>query len=141
MTAEWLFRLHLTATLLMVGIIWFVQIVHYPLMTYVDQERFLEYSIVNQARTSRVVVVPMLVELASAIALTMSPFGGKSSPAFYLSLVGLTVVWLSTFCWQVPMHKTLLIAHDPMTIHRLVRSNWLRTFGWTARGVLLLTCL
>ena len=39
--------IHFVATLLMVGIIWFVQLVHYPLMLYVRAADFRRYSQVN----------------------------------------------------------------------------------------------
>ncbi len=41
----------------------------------------------------------------------------------------------------MPLHRQLAIAHDPAAIERLVRTNWLRTLAWTARGILALLLL
>lgn len=53
----------------MTGSIWFVQIVHYPLMDAVGPENYNEYHRRHQNRTSYVVGPVMLFELATAIAL------------------------------------------------------------------------
>ncbi|MEM9735245.1 MAG: hypothetical protein AAF908_01395, partial [Pseudomonadota bacterium] len=48
----------------------------------------------------------------------------------------LGLVWASTFFVQVPLHGKLERGHDATLVRRLVMTNWLRTFLWTARGVL-----
>ena len=35
----------------------------------------------------------------------------------------------------VPAHGRWAGAHDPVTVRRLVRTNWVRTVGWSTRGV------
>ena len=64
-----LFLVHLVATAYMVGVIWFVQIVHYPLMLEVGDAAFCRYSRLHQSRTSYVVGPPMLIEALSGLAL------------------------------------------------------------------------
>jgi hypothetical protein len=134
---QWLFGAHFASTLLMTGIIWFVQVIHYPLMHFVDASRFSEYSRVNQFRTSVVVIGPMVVELLTAAALVVSLRFNQLSATFLTSLVLLVVVWASTFFWQVPLHERLLNGYDPDIVRRLVDSNWLRTICWSGRAVLL----
>ena len=51
---------------MMAGIIWFVQVVHYPLFAAVTGPHDSDYARANQARTSLVVLPPMLVEAAAA---------------------------------------------------------------------------
>ena len=63
---------HLTATLAMVGIIWFVQVVHYPLFERVGKRGFQTYSATHSRFTDLVVGPPMLVETATAVALLFS---------------------------------------------------------------------
>ena len=53
-----------------------------------------------------------------------------------LALVGL--IWASTFLVQVPLHEVLARGFDAEAHSRLVASNWLRTFLWSARAVLVL---
>ncbi len=128
---------HLISTLLMVGIIWFVQLVHYPLMAQVGGEQFREYARLHQTRTTLVVVGPMLVEAITAICLWVWCPRLRSSPAFWAASVLLVLIWASTAWWQVPLHQSLASGFDEHRIQRLVESNWLRTVAWSIRGVLI----
>jgi len=129
---------HLAATLAMVGVIWFVQVVHYPLMAEVGPERAARYARLHQARTSLVVVPAMLVEAGTGLGLLLLSPGLRSSAPFLASLALLAAIWLSTAFLQVPIHRRLLTGSDPILLRRLVATNWLRTLGWTARAALLL---
>jgi hypothetical protein len=48
----------------------------------------------------------------------------------------LACIWLSTFAVQVPLHAQLGQGFDEATHQALVRSNWIRTVGWTLRCAL-----
>jgi hypothetical protein len=53
----------------MTGLIWFVQVVHYPLFDEVGQAQFTSYEARHTNLTTIVVVVPMFIELISSAAL------------------------------------------------------------------------
>ena len=135
--ADAVFLLQLFSTIAMVGLIWFVQVVHYPLMGRVGGAEFRRYERDHQRRTTVVVAPLMLAEAGTALLLLwLRP----SYAPFALCLVGLVllaVVWLSTYLWQVPIHRQLALEYRSESIRRLVRSNWLRTVAWSARGVVL----
>ena len=124
------------ATWTMVGIIWFVQVVHYPLFARVDDPGSGAYAVENQRRTTRVVGLPMAAEGITALWLVASPPDGLGRLLPAVGLVLLAVVLGSTVVVQVPAHAQLVDGHDPATVRRLVAGNWVRTAGWTARGVL-----
>ena len=50
----------------------------------------------------------------------------------------LAVIWGSTALLQIPLHNALSAGFDPEVHARLVQTNWIRTIGWTARGLLAL---
>lgn len=124
------------ATWTMVGIIWFVQVVHYPLFSRVDGPGSGSYAVENQRRTSWVVGPPMAVEGVTALWLVASPPDGVGRALPVVGLGLLALVLGSTVLLQVPAHARLVDGHEPSTVRRLVAGNWVRTFGWTARGVL-----
>lgn len=70
------------ATLFMVGLIWFVQIVHYPLYANVGREQFPEYETLHNQLTTRVVGPVMLVEMATAVVYLRYSPGGSTSLAW-----------------------------------------------------------
>lgn len=121
----------------MCGLIWFVQVVHYPLFAAITGSGSREHAIENQRRTGPVVIPFMAVELATALAIAVWPPAGVGRG---LALVGLglvAVAWLSTFLVQVPLHARLACeGHVPDAVAALVRSNWVRTVAWTGRAIL-----
>ena len=64
-----LLLIHAGASLAMVGLIWFVQVLHYPLFELASERRFDRFAAEHQRRTSLVVVPLMLTELGTAVAL------------------------------------------------------------------------
>jgi hypothetical protein len=131
----------LAATWTMVGVIWFVQVVHYPLFALVGPEGFADYERAHRWRTSFVVGPPMAVEAVTAIILVLDPPAGLDRTLALVGLGLLVVVHASTVGLQVPAHERLAGGFDPDVARRLVRSNWVRTIGWSARGVLCVAML
>lgn len=128
---------HAAATWFMVGLIWFVQVVHYPLFAGVGEQGWCEYSRRHQSLTTRVVGPVMLTEILSAAALLALLPG-------ILTIAGavlLALLWASTFFVQVPLHGRLGKGHDAAVMRTLVATNWARTILWTARGVIALAML
>lgn len=123
---------HAAATWTMVGLIWFVQLVHYPLMQEAGAEGFRRYAAEHQRRTTWIVLPTMLTELASAMWITWS----RPDALSWIGLGLLGVIWSSTAWIQVPLHRRLSAGQDQQVIARLVAGNWIRTIAWTARGLL-----
>jgi len=121
----------------MCGLIWFVQMVHYPLFARTDTTHSPDYADENQRRTGPVVIPPMLVEAATATLLAMAPPPAIGRPAALAGLMMVATLWLSTLLVQMPLHGQLTHAgHAPATVAALVRTNWLRTILWSARALL-----
>jgi hypothetical protein len=134
-----LFLIQILATAMMTGIIWFVQIVHYPLFGKIPREGFTAYERSHTVRTGWVVAPLMLVELGSAVVLLFPRlFGGSGLPLsgdpLYLAALGcLILIWASTFILQVPLHCHLEQTPDIHSMDRLVSTNWIRTLLWSVR--------
>jgi hypothetical protein len=132
---------HAAATWFLAGLIWFVQVVHYPLFDHADPARYPLFQAEHENRTTRVVAPAMLTELATAIALTA--FGWTELPRGMLvaglGLLGL--VWIATAGLAVPRHRALRAGFDGAAHRALVATNWIRTIAWTARGAIALALL
>lgn len=129
---------HLGSTLFMTGVIWFVQVVHYPLFTSVSPNGFAAYEVRHAALTTGVVAPAMLTEAITALGLVWLRPPGVAAAHLWIALALLAVIWLSTAFVQVPLHQRLGRAFDPSLHRRLVSSNWVRTVAWSARAVLVL---
>ncbi len=129
---------HVFFTLFMVGLIWFVQIVHYPLFAKVGRDQFTTYEQLHQRFTTWVVAPVMLLELATALALLRYAPPGTATVLSWIGVALVAIIWLSTWGLQIPAHEALAVSFSSRDHSRLVASNWIRTGAWTGRGILVL---
>ncbi len=130
-----LFLTQAAATWALVGLIWTIQLVHYPLFDKVGDDVFRSYHAWHLKRILWVVAPLMFCELLTALTLLII---GARQLWFLVSLVPLIFLWFSTGLIQVPLHNRLSSGFNAESHRRLVRSNWGRTVAWTLRGVCLL---
>ena len=133
-----IFLAHLSATLFMLGLIWFVQVVHYPLFAKTGPSEFPAYEKAHTQLTTWVVGPPMLVELGTAILLLMSIPDRVSRIQCEAGVALLAIIWMSTMFLQVPCHTLLSNRFNTVIQRRLVSTNWIRTVAWSLRGLLVL---
>lgn len=133
-----LLLIHLAVTMFMVGVIWFVQVVHYPLLGHVGETEFPSYEALHIKQTGKVVMPAMVLEFSAACLLALEP---ASANHHLLSTTGfalLLFIWASTALLQVPAHTILRQGFHEPTHRKLVRTNWIRTLLWTTRAGLAL---
>lgn len=116
----------------MVGLIWIVQLVHYPLFAQVGRSAYPDYHRAHTSRITWIVAPAMLIEAILTVGCVLS------LPSVFSALAAalLAVAWLSTFLIQVPMHGRLTQCLDMGIVRKLVVTNWVRTAAWSGRGVL-----
>lgn len=141
MTPATLLVVHAAATLFMTGVIWTIQVVHYPLFSYAARDTYPAFAAAHGRLITPVVGPAMLVELVTAVWLLV-----ERPPAFpprwaMIGLALLVVIWASTALLQVPLHGRLAPGYEARTHGWLVGSNWVRTVAWTARSLLVLAVL
>jgi hypothetical protein len=115
------------------GQIWLIQIVVYPLFARVDDLEYTRYHQFYARRIRLPVIVPGFASFLSPIGLA---FLGPAVPAWMTATnltagaVGLLVtVWL-----EIPRHARLQRGKDRVTIEELVRYNWPRTLSITTQA-------
>jgi len=133
-----LFAAHLAMTLFLVGLIWVVQIVIYPMFAEIPLNAFVDYERKYQRRITSVVMPAMLVELGTGTLIVFLDSPELSRFSQVLNLLFIFAIWLSTALIQVPCHRSLETDFDPQTHRLLVKSNWIRTVLWTVRAFILL---
>jgi hypothetical protein len=124
--------LHIATTFFMAGLCWFCQLVHYPLFFQIPLKDFPAYEAKNFA-TILITGPVMGLELLTGVYLLWY----DPNNWFILNAVGIAVTALSTFVFQVPIHLQLRQVATHALLHKLIRTNWIRTLSWTIRmGVL-----
>ena len=132
-----LLLLNFAAVAYLTGLIWTVQVVHYPSFGLVPKAAWAAFHAAHTRRMGYVVLAPMVVELGLAAWLAWVGRGVLPQGTGWWSLGLVVFVWAVTFLISVPFHNRLAQGYDYIAIDGLVRTNWLRTLTWTARAALL----
>lgn len=126
---------HLVACAFMTGIIWIIQVLHYPAFLSIDVNRFGAFHALHSSRMGYLVGPVMVFELITGVLLVMNQ--PRSWPL--MANLGLIVgLWLLTFLVSVPLHNFLATSLDPQKIEALIMTNWPRTILWNLRLLILL---
>lgn len=134
-----LFFINLITTAIMVGLIWIIQLVHYPFFHRVERKTFNLHMDEHRKKISYIVIPVMLPELASAIGLAL--LESRFQTEFISGFILLLLIWISTAVLQVPSHSKLANGYSEPEVSKLVRLNWVRTTLWSIRLLLLMYVL
>ena len=124
---EWL--AHLATSWALFGLIWTVQLVHYPTFRYVP-----DFSEFHQHHTSSIalIVTPLMVAELAIVCWTTYRTG--FSWPWLILLVVVLFIWAVTFLQAIPLHNLLASDRQESTIESLIRVNWPRTVLWTLKA-------
>lgn len=123
----------------LVGLIWLVQVLVYPSFKYIDEKNYSFFHRFHMKAITPLVGPLMILEAG----LSLANLAYQNYPTA-INLVGLgliIIIWLSSFFLSVPTHELLLLKKDDALINKLVRTNWIRTIGWSVKLILLLSLL
>ena len=110
------------------------QFITYPTFLIIDKNSFNKYHRKYVNIISIIVAPAMVLEITSLIVLVYL------SKDFLLvkSLILLLCIWLTTFIIMVPSHNILSRKNDSKEIKKLININWVRTFLWSVKLIVML---
>ena len=113
----------------MLSVIYFTQFVSYPLFLKVSKEKFTSYHDAYTVYISFIVAPAMVIELLLSLNILRYQIDLISA----INLILISIIWLSTFLIQVPIHKTISFKKDSKKIKRLISTNYIRTISWCTK--------
>ena len=118
----------------LLGVIIMTQFITYPTFLIIDKNSFNKYHRKYVNIISIIVAPAMVLEIISLIVLVYL------SKDFLLvkSLILLLCIWLTTFIIMVPSHNILSRKKDSKEIKKLININWVRTFLWSVKLIVML---
>ena len=118
----------------LLGVIIMTQFITYPTFLIIDKNSFNKYHRKYVNIISIIVAPAMILEISSLIILVYL------SKDFLLvkSLILLLCIWLTTFIIMVPSHNILSRKNDSKEIKKLININWVRTFLWSVKLIVML---
>jgi hypothetical protein len=129
---------HSAATMFMVGLIWTIHYVHYPLFAYVGESTYVSFQAEHVARIGRLLFVPWLTEGTTLLGILALAFlGGRKDwrvPAVINGAAMAVVLMISGF-WSAPAHAKLADGFNKSVHDQLMTVNLIRTLAWSVCGV------
>lgn len=123
------------STLWLAGMIWTIQVVHYPLFDLVGEE-FVAYEAAHSARISFLLLGPWAVQgVTTAWVLLSRPAGVPWWMVLTAATFAAATVAVTVFV-SVPQHDVLGGGFDVAAHATLVRTNWWRVVAWTGHAAL-----
>lgn len=123
---------HLMSCGFMTGLIWLVQLVHYPSFAFIGEKSSVKFHQMHVSRITWIVGPMMVLELISGIALLV---GAQMAAFSVVNMAFLILIWTSTALVSVPIHNKLAEKLEVPVIQKLVTTNWIRTICWTGRFI------
>lgn len=133
------FLINIFSGFFLTGLIWVIQLVHYPTFRFIPDGEFKRFEKFHQMRIAVIASPLMLMELVSSVILCFSP--DTLTYLFYWNLILVLFIWVSTFFIQIPCHLKLKKGKDFLQIKKLIQTNQIRTILWTIRSGLLIYIL
>jgi hypothetical protein len=126
---------HVGASLFMVGLIWTIHVVHYPLFAEVGASNYVEYQSAHVERIGLVLAFPWLLEGLTLLGVLLLAVERRDLrvPAFVGAIAMAMVLVISGF-WSAPAHGELADGFDAAVHDRLMTANLVRTLAWTVCG-------
>lgn len=128
---------HVLATWFMVGMIWTIHLVHYPLFAEVGPESYVGFQSEHVERIGALLAVPWLTEGLTLVVLLWFVLVGKrrdiATPVLVGAMAMATVLVISGF-WSAPAHGELADGFDAAVHDRLMTANLVRALAWSVRG-------
>ena len=129
---------HVASKLFMVGLIWTIHYVHYPLFAHVGESTYIAFQAEHVNRIGKLLLLPWLTEGLTLLAILILAFLGQRRdlrlPAF-LNGVGMAIALIISGVWSAPAHGELADGFDADVHGRLMNANLVRTLGWTLCGI------
>lgn len=126
-------------TLYNVGVIWVLQLNHYPLYKKVGRSEFKDYLTAHNQRITLPIVLPGIAAfIGSLLFLWQRPLEIPTWSVVLLVALNAAIL-ISTIFIQGPAHNALARdGYSENLVRKIILTNWLRTAAWTIGGILLL---
>ena len=135
-----LLLIHASATLILAGVSWFMQVVHLPLFRRVGDRVFARY-MDAELRVSVLLVAGLaLVELLTAVSVLLYRPGGLPVWMPLAGLLLLVPAWVAGLMMFAPSGR-LTAGFNSDDHRRLLQLNRMRVLAWTSRSVLVMWML
>lgn len=136
-----IFYLYIFLCVAATAVFWFIQLVHYPLMPFVENAKWAAFIKARQKFTM-IFLYPLIIsEVLTGLSLLIIAQRTKSYPILAASVILLICLVILSFIYLHPQLKKISGPDDKINQEKFLQLHLLRAWGWTARFLLILLIL
>lgn len=128
---------NLCASVLMTGMISFIQFVQYPLLKHISSHDFSCYFKKYISRISWIIYPIVILEIIFATSLAFLPLQSKLQFPILITYILLALITMNTFLIQTPMVQKLRFSFDEVLLSKIMFYNRLRLYSSALRTLVL----
>ena len=123
---------HFFLTFFMTGIIWLIQLIHYPSFSFIDKNMYSTFQAFHMNRISFLVGPIMFLELFSGFYLL---FFYSESNFFVINFILNILILTMTIIVFGTIHRKLIEGFKFSLFAKLISMNWIRTILWSMKSI------
>ena len=128
---------NLCASVLMTGMVSFIQFVQYPLLNHISSYDFSCYFKKYISRISWVIYPIVILEIIFATSLAFLPLKAKLQFPILITYILLALITMNTFLIQTPLVQKLRFSFDEVLLSKIMFYNRLRLYSSALRTLVL----
>ena len=128
---------NLCASVLMTGIISFIQFIQYPLLFHISSFDFTCYFKKYISRITWFIYPVLIIEIAFALWLSFLPLQSKLQLPILITYILLALVTMNTLLIQTPLIQKLQHSFDKAVLSKIMFYNWIRFVSSALRTLIL----
>ena len=128
---------NLCASVLMTGIISFIQFIQYPLLFHISSFDFTCYFKKYVSRITWFIYPVLIIEIAFALWLSFLPLQSKLQLPILITYILLALVTMNTLLIQTPLIQKLQHSFDKAVLSKIMFYNWIRFVSSALRTLIL----
>lgn len=128
---------NLCASVLMTGMVSFIQFVQYPLLNHISSFDFSCYFKKYISRISWIIYPLILIEIIFATSLAFLPLKSKMQIPILITYILLALITMNTFLIQTPLVQKLRFSFDQVLLSKIMFYNRLRLYSSVLRTIVL----
>ena len=119
------------------GVVWFLQLNHYPLYRAVPEHALTDYITAHNRRLLLPVIIPMAIAIGTTGLLLLDRPADMGSVSVFALSLSLLAILISTAALQGPAHLRLERNPNQQLISSIIATNWIRTLCWSLNVIVL----
>jgi len=128
---------NLCVSVLMTGMVSFIQFVQYPLLNHISSYDFSCYFKKYISRISWVIYPIVILEIIFATSLAFLPLKSKLQFPILITYILLALITMNTFLIQAPLVQKLRFSFDEVLLSKIMFYNRLRLYSSALRTLVL----